>query len=193
MEWNKLQEVRLATITDLCSQAPDGSLGRTALMKLCFFLQTLQGVPLGYHFTLYSYGPFDSNVLSDLGTAESLGALRSTVAYYPGGYGYNIQKAERGDSIMATGASFLGKHRTALDWVIAEFGSLGSANLELQSTIIFADREAAGNAEILTLPELARRVREVKPHFEETFILENATRLYEKGLLKSAKPATATV
>src|ERR1035438_8492020 len=98
MEWNRLQDERLAVITDLCSRAPCGSLGRTALMKLCYFLQVLKGVPFGYRFTLYSYGPFDSNVLADLGTAESLGAVHSTVAYYSGGYGYNIQKAERADA-----------------------------------------------------------------------------------------------
>ena len=161
-------------------------------MKLCYFLQVLKGVPLGYRFTLYSYGPFDSNLLSDLGTAESRGAVHSTVVYYPGGYGYNIQKAARGDAALAEGAEFLDKYRAALDWTLAEFGSLGSANLELQSTIVFVDREASRNSEALTLPELARRVGDVKPHFQEAVILENSTRLYEKGLLKAANPATAT-
>lgn len=192
MEWNKLQAERLALITDLCSRVPGESLGRTALMKLCYFLQVVKGVPLGYHFTLYSYGPFDSNVLADLGTAESLGAVDSTVVYYPGGYGYNIQKAGRGDSVLASGADFLARHRVALDWVVAEFGTLTSANLELQSTIVFADRESFRKCETLTLEELARLVREIKPHFQVTSILEHASRLYDKGLLKSAKPATAT-
>jgi hypothetical protein len=160
-------------------------------MKLCYFLQVLRGVPLGYHFTLYSYGPFDSNVLSDLGTAESLGAVHSTLEYYPGGYGYNIQKAERGDAVLAEGADFLGKYRAAMDWTIGEFGNLGSASLELQSTIVFADREAARNSQKLTLQNLAKRVGDVKPHFQEAVILESAAHLYEKGLLQSAKPATA--
>jgi hypothetical protein len=192
MEWDKLQAERLAVITDLCSRAPGGSLGRTALMKLCYFLQVLKGVPLGYHFTLYSYGPFDSDVLSDLGTAESLGAVHSKVAYYSGGYGYDIRKAERADATLAEAAHFLDKYRAALDWTVAEFGSLGSANLELQSTVVFVDREALRVSEALTLPELARRVGDVKPHFKQSVILENANRLYERGLLQSAKPAIAT-
>src|ERR1035441_6613129 len=121
MEWNKLQTERLAVITDLCSRAPGGSFGRTALMKLCYFLQVLKGVPLGYRFTLYSYGPFDSNVLSDLGTAESLGALKSSIEYYSGGYGYRIQKAELGDMVLRRSADFLEKYRADLDWVISEF------------------------------------------------------------------------
>ena len=32
MEWNKLQDARMAMITDLCSLAPSGSLGRTAVV-----------------------------------------------------------------------------------------------------------------------------------------------------------------
>ena len=63
----------MASISDLF-RAKSPTLGRTAIMKLCFFLQESKGVPLGYHFSLYSYGPFDSDVLSDLGTAVRLKA-----------------------------------------------------------------------------------------------------------------------
>src|SRR6185437_3183671 len=149
MDWNKTQTERLAMITDLCAQAPNGSLGRTAVVKLCYFLQVLKGVPLGYHFTLYSYGPFDSDVLSDLGTAESLEAVRSTVEYYPSGYGYKIEKSRLGDAVLAEGAAFLKEHGKAIQWVLSEFGTLNSATLELQSTIVFVDREACRRNETL--------------------------------------------
>ena len=94
MNWNNLQDARVAVITELASRAPNGFLGRTALMKLCYFLQEVKNVPLGYHFTLYSYGPFDSDVLSSLGTAETLKAISSETVYYAGGYGYQIKKGE---------------------------------------------------------------------------------------------------
>ena len=85
MDWTKQQDDRLATIAYLCTRAPGEGIGRTAVMKLCYFLQTLKGVPLGYRFTLYSYGPFDSDVLSDLGTAESRKAVSSERkhSYFP--------------------------------------------------------------------------------------------------------------
>jgi hypothetical protein len=159
-------------------------------MKLCYFLQTVKGAPLWYNFTLYSYGPFDSNVLADLGTAESFGAVRSSVTYYPGGYGYLIRKAERGDAIIESSKAFLDSQRGALDWVVAEFGYLSSGTLELQSTLVFVDREAQQKKETLTLLELAKQVKEIKPHFRQEFILENAQILYTKGLLHSSKPAT---
>jgi hypothetical protein len=189
MDWNELRDERLAVITDLCSRAPSGSLGRTALMKLCYFLQILKDVPLGYRFTLYSYGPFDSEVLSDLGTAESLGAVASNIVYYRGGYGYKIQKGERADGLSGNDASFLNKYRNSLDWVLNEFGRHSSADLELESTIIFVDREAWAKSEAITIPELAKRVRDLKPHFQEDHILATITEVFQKGLLKSARPA----
>ena len=90
MEWNKLQDARLAVIAKLATLAPAGYLGRTALMKFCYLLQTVRQVPLGYRFTLYSYGPFDSDVLSDLGTAVQ----------YLGGYGYRIRKSDRAEATI---------------------------------------------------------------------------------------------
>ena len=57
-----LHDNRIGTIARLAEKAPP-NFGRTALMKFCYFLQSLRGVPLSYRFTLYSYGPFDSDVL----------------------------------------------------------------------------------------------------------------------------------
>src|SRR5437867_1104734 len=98
MDWNERHDARLALIAELASRTP-GALGRTALMKFCYFLQEVRRVPLGYRFSLYIYGPFDSNVLSDLGTAESLKAVVSNIVYYSGGYGYEISKGERCDAV----------------------------------------------------------------------------------------------
>ena len=119
MEWNKLQDARLAVIAKLATLAPAGYLGRTALMKFCYLIQTVRHVPLGYRFTLYSYGPFDSDVLSDLGTAENLEAVKATVVQYSGGYGYRISKADRAEATIEAGIGLLESHTGDIDWVIA--------------------------------------------------------------------------
>jgi hypothetical protein len=181
----------LAVIAELASKTPGGYLGRTALMKFCYLLQTIRGVPLGYRFTLYSYGPFDSNVLSDLSTAEALRAVQSSLTYYPGGYGYQIRKGECGDSILRAGEEFLGQHRGNIDWVLQEFGSHGSADLELESTIIYVDREAAIKLETLPIELLVHRVRDVKPHFAEEYVRGKASELLDKGLLGACKSSAS--
>ena len=56
---------RLSLIPVLAESHPSHHIGRTALMKYMYFLQTLRGVQLGYNFSMYSYGPFDADVLSD--------------------------------------------------------------------------------------------------------------------------------
>jgi len=56
---------RLSLIPVLAESHPSHHIGRTALMKYMYFLQTLRGVQLGYNFSMYSYGPFDADVLSE--------------------------------------------------------------------------------------------------------------------------------
>ena len=178
-----IDQARIAVITQLAEKT--GYLGRTALMKYCYFLQTLKRVPLGYSFSLYSYGPFDSEVLSDLDTAEALGAVKTHVVLYPGGYGYRIEAGDRADTAKRWGSEFLEMYGDRIDWVLAQFGSLNSAQLELASTIVYSDREAAKRLEKLSIEELARRVNDVKPHFSISQIVSLATDLRGRRLLTS--------
>src|SRR4051794_4401129 len=90
---------RVAVLTRLVNNAPSKSLGRTALMKLTYFLTSVRDVPLGYHFSLYSYGPFDSTVLQDLDLASTMGALRSRPVAYPTGVGYSIQPTDSSGTV----------------------------------------------------------------------------------------------
>lgn len=178
---------RVGLIAAMAEKAPKGPLNRTAVMKCAYLLQTVRGVPLGYHFTLYSYGPYDSDVLEDLDYAEMLRAVEVKRIQYVGGYGYNIRPGAASDRAKQKAAAFLAKYRDHIDWVVRDFGGRTSAELELASTIIYADREAAQASE--TLAELGRRVRDVKPHFDERQILEEARSLQDKDLLKSIRPA----
>lgn len=178
--------IRAAVITRLAEKYPAGNFGRTAVMKLCYFLQTLRNVPLGYRFSLYSYGPFDSDVLSDLDYTEAVGGISSEVVHFPSGaYGYRITPANGAQSVEVAAREFLQKHSAAIDWVIQEFGDLGSAELELASTIIFVDREVVRRGFHQGAQDLVRRVHELKPHFSEPQIERLSEGLSRKGLLDS--------
>ena len=67
---------------------------------------------------------------------------------------------------------FLNQYGGDIDWVLAEFGNYSASDLELLSTIVFADREAVRNGNPQTMSELARKVKDVKPHFPESYIQE---------------------
>jgi hypothetical protein len=178
---------RLAIIVELAKRC--NNLGRTALMKYCYFLQVLRGVPLGYRFSLYSYGPFDSDVLADLDAAESIGGVTSSVIYFSGGYGYKIESGARAERLEEICRAFLRAHQADLDWLVQEFGGWSPGDLELASTLIYSDREAEDGGETLTIAQLAKRVNELKPRYQLSKIEDLATSLLGRGLLKSIRKA----
>lgn len=174
---------RIAVMVALVERAPGQQLGRTALMKLVYFLSVLRNVNLGYHFSLYSYGPFDSEVLQDLDYAKSLQAITSRVVGYGSGYGYEIQPGPDAPAVKALASKFVHRHAADIEWVMRAFGKMGAADLELASTIVYADRESDDNS----IMSLAQRVRDVKPHFSLPKIRETIRKLSESGLIESAQ------
>jgi hypothetical protein len=172
---------RIGVMVSLVERAPGKKLGRTAIMKLLYFLATLRNLRLGYRFSLYSYGPFDSDVLQDLDYAKSLDALVSRVIGYPRGYGYEIEPGPLSTAAKGLTTTFLDEHDEDLAWVIAEFGNLSASDLELASTIVYADREGGA----ANVQGLAQRVRDIKPHFSLPTIESSIERLISKGMLES--------
>jgi hypothetical protein len=173
---------RVPLITALVHQAPAG-FGRTALMKCLYLVQTVRGVPLGYHFRLYTYGPFDSDVLSDLSLAERLGAVESELLQYPGGHKYELRGGTKAEQMIAHGRNYLDQHKDDVDWVLQAFAGRSARDLENASTLIFTDRSAIDQGHRLTLTELVRKVHEVKPHLPTALIEQEARSLKDQGLL----------
>jgi len=176
---------RLAVITWLAENA--SGFGRTALMKYCYFLQVVCDVPLGYRFSLYSYGPFDSDVLSDLDSTESLGGVKSSVVYFSGGYGYRIEPGDCPDRVKRMGDTFINAYHKQLQWVVDEFKGWDASALELASTLAYSDREAVRRGEQLSIGELSSRVHDLKPRFGISQIEGYAERLLSRQVLKSIK------
>jgi hypothetical protein len=173
---------RVAVIADLLGKVPAG-FGRTALMKCLFFLQILRGVPLRYHFRLYTYGPFDPNVLSDLSIAERLGAVRSELEGFEGGYRYELGPGADAQRLIERASDFLGSYEAHIEWVARTFGGRTARELENASTIVFVDRAAEQRGTLLPLDELVRRVHDVKPHLPPDLIESEARALTEQGLI----------
>jgi len=175
---------RLAIITKLVEKAPT-NFGRTALMKCLFFLKVLKGVPLPYSFSLYTYGPFDSDVLSDLQYAETLGAVRSNITYHSSGYQYEFSRGPTAEKICNRVKEFLSSHENSIEWVVETFGKRSASDLEMASTLIYVDRTLAGHNKRASIDELAKKVHSIKPHLSEENIRKEAAELEEKGLLES--------
>ena len=174
--------LRLGILTEMVERAPS-RLGRTAIVKLVYLLQTVKEVPLGYHFGLYIYGPYENDVLSDLSQAEALRAVRSSVVPHPKGYGYEFSPGPARERVKLFAGTALAKYRHAVLWALEEFGGKSAGELELLSTIVYADREASQRRQRLSAGELCRQVLEIKPRFGPDYIATALASLAEKGLL----------
>ena len=174
--WN-----RMGLIVAIVELKPD--IGRTALVKLLYFLKELKGIDVGYDFQLFVYGPFDSDVLDDLCYAESLGAVTSEIEYHQFGYGYKINKGDDGDAIKERAASFLAENNEAVTWVTSEFGGLSASDLELLSTIVFVGREAKSKNSTLNKDDFIERVRNIKPRFQAEYIGSKISELKQREVI----------
>lgn len=172
---------RYALIAELAQRS--SSLGRTALQKKIYLLQALFDMKLGYDFSLYTYGPFTSEILSDLDAAEAIGAVR--VNNVASGYGgYEIKPGEESSRVASKAKSFLDENRIKLDQLFNEFGDYNAKDLELRATIVFVDKDL----KILGHPpdEVLDTVREIKPGFSIEQIKKAATELAQKDYIRSA-------
>jgi len=177
---------RVARISDLVGKAPTG-FGRTALMKCLYFLQTVRRVPLGYHFRLYTYGPFDPDVLTDLSLAERLGAVGSELQRFSGGYRYELGRGTGGGRLSEGARDFLDRYQDDIDWVVEVFAGRSALELENASTLVFTDRSVSERGERVTLHELVRKVHEVKPRLATHVIEKEARRLMEHRLIAATQ------
>ena len=170
---------RLSCLTALVDGAPNQTLGRTALMKLLFLLTTVKDVPLGYRFRMYNYGPFDSEVLSDIDYAARLDALSVDMVRYVNGYEYYIRPGRAVDEIIDRDKPFVDMHRQDIDWIIANFASSSAGRLEMLSTIVYVNHKL----EVSSTDDLIRVVNEIKPRFSEEVTRVDVDKFRRVGVL----------
>jgi|APThiThiocy_cv2_1041547.scaffolds.fasta_scaffold43323_2 uncharacterized protein YwgA len=184
MAINPNRQLKLAVIAALASKLNE-SLGRTALMKLIFFLQARRGIDLGYSFRLYNYGPYDSQVIGDLKIAESLGIVVSKEFSWSGGSGYTIGLGSNALALLEKSKKELLEIETSIDWVVAEFGRRSAADLEIASTIVFADDACLEENRSQSIGDLVSAVHSIKPHHSEERISVEVSALQKNSLLNS--------
>lgn len=170
------ETLRTAVLTALVERSAHPP-GRTALMKYAYLLQKVRGVPLGYRFHLYNYGPYDNSVLTDVRRAETTGLINSElVTFANGGYGYEFSLGQSFTDAKDELSAEIDPYSDDIDWVLEQFGVESASRLELISTIMFA---MCDNRRRLDGPELIGRVHEIKPHFSEKTIEETMEEISE--------------
>jgi len=183
LPWN-----RLGIIAEIASRFHDNDLrlGKTALQKMVYMLQEVSGVNVGYEFSLYTYGPFDSQLLQDLDFVETLkGVSVETVSEGYGGV--NITVADETDDLRERSELLTNPRiRETLDRIVTDFGQCSAKELELRSTILFIVHDARRRGEPLQEDQTVSLVHEIKPYFDGATIATAFDELETKGYIQPA-------
>lgn len=160
---------RVTMIAELANR--DKNIGKTAMMKFLFLLQTVYSVPLGYDFEIYTYGPYSQSVMSDLEYAEYSGDIKVSPVYYPNGMnGYQINATEEGREIIKDNQDLINTYNTAIENVIHFFAQKTAKELELYSTIVFVASSFTSNGWYESDNDICSTVKQIKPHFSDETI-----------------------
>ncbi len=182
--WN-----RYALIAELAKRldSVNSQFGKTALQKHIYLLQEIYGIDCGYDFQLYSYGPFDSQLLGDLDLVEhwecvSVSRVNETLG------GYRIRPADKVESIREKAADFLNDSKTkkALDDLVSNYGAMTAKNLELRATTVYVERNLRNKRESPSRKRVCQLVGQIKPKFTEAEIEEAVTELNKRKHIQLA-------
>ena len=158
--------------------------GKTAFMKMAYLLQELYGVPLGYRFSLYTYGPYSAEVLADLEYAKLRQQVEVEYLGDPQG-GFRITPSEvAGESNWQNEP--IAKYSRELNELVEHFGSFNARELELRTTSIFLWKRIRPRKpeDVDTLIET---VRLLKPHFSKMAIRSAIDDLINDGVIQSVQ------
>lgn len=157
--------------------------GKTVFVKLAYLLQEVYKVPLGYRFSLYTYGPYSTEVLADLDRARLRGKVN--VDYIGQDSGFAITEGPNAEKIGAY-SEFLKSHEDQVDSMVAAFGHYNARNLELRTTIAYVWKMLDISDETGT-NQVVDEVLQLKPQFNDLEIKKAIGELESMGLLTSAR------
>lgn len=181
MATNNGQEIR-TTLPLLLARKLEGKspqFGKTVFVKLAYLLQEVYKVPLGYRFSLYTYGPYSSEVLADLDRARFRGQVK--VDYIGEDAGFAITEGlSIGD--LGSGIKPLMAYEDAIDRMVESFGHYNARNLELRTTIAYLWNMLEVSDET-SADKLVDEVLQLKPQFNEVEIKKAIGEFKSGGIL----------
>jgi hypothetical protein len=181
MEDNERAAVLVSLLQELRGYKGWG--GETHIQKATFFLERLLGVPLGFDFIIYRYGPFSFDLSDELASMVSSRAIK-LVPEPP--YGPHLEPDEKADQLQAQFEDRLTAYKNAVSFVAAELGDLGVAELEPLSTALFVTPVAEDGpvADPNTVDERAAEIVRLKPHISSAKA-KSSVRKIDKLIAKS--------
>ncbi|MBP3959523.1 hypothetical protein J8F10_30125 [Gemmata sp. G18] len=132
--------------------------GETHVQKATFIFQEMLGVPLGFNFVLYKHGPYSFDLKNEL-TAQLADGLLAVVPRPP--YGPGLHLGGNSETFLRQYPKTRAAYRPQTEFVAAQLGSKGIAELERLATAVFLTLREPDRK---TSADRAARLHELKPH-----------------------------
>lgn len=146
-------------------------MGKTAVMKTIFMIQQVKHIDLGYEFSIYTYGPYNADVMEDIDELVADGLLSSNVYFYKDYIGYTLSATDSGGKAAS---NLKDEETVALKEILGFVRGKSAKDLELYSTIIYVeDWYLKNNKTNNNIAAIIKKVHELKPHFSER-VIQNA-------------------
>lgn len=163
-------------------RAQDSWTGETHVQKAVYFLQRLLGVPTGWSFTLYKFGPFSFELRDELTEMRADSFLNLEPQRRP--YGPRLSDGSGSEPLLNRRNETVAQYESALDFIAERLGPMGVGQLERIATALYVTDELG----LTTDDERAAAINNLKPHVEIGDALESVRSFDE---LRAAAPTAA--
>ncbi len=110
---------------------------KEALQRIIYILQEMYSLPLVYDFSLYTYGPYSTDLTGDLEYTQYLGGIKEYYASGDSAAGSTVLKAgEKSGDFIREALDFLKEHNVEnLDEILKKIGGFASFELDILATL----------------------------------------------------------
>ncbi|HYM62046.1 MAG TPA: hypothetical protein VEZ11_14285 [Thermoanaerobaculia bacterium] len=156
MNLNGLQRSAIVAILVKEYRARNAFCGETLVQKSVYLLQELLGVPLGFDYQLYIYGPFSFELQRHLASmmADDMIAVRPTES------GATFEPAAQTAYLETHVSKTIAANRRAIEFAVRHLAGRGVKQLERLATALYFTVSANDP----TVDGRAAMIRQVKPH-----------------------------
>lgn len=158
------QRMAILVYVVLHTQEKVKTVGHTLVQKLFYLLQSGKGVPLGYKFRLYHYGPYCSELWGDLNSLGEYGYL--TISANEAGFGYEITVTPEGREFLSRFDEFE-EIQEKVHELVEILGGQPVRRLEALATAHFIYQDGRKQGRLTTEDEVVSGVLKLKPHLKE--------------------------
>jgi uncharacterized protein YwgA len=138
-------------------------------------------VDLNYRYKMYHYGPYCSELSSDLDIMDMMGTIKIEDA--ASANGCSIIATEIGNKPEIEIQQFLDSHKQNFDKLLRDFKKCSAKMLELYATIHFVERVLHGREQDSSEDQIVQNVRNIKPKYSTNDINKAYEYLLDKSII----------